>query len=238
MFTTSSPWRFSGIIFLLIFIPIIIASFTAWGSDVINVLFNGDTIMQKGLPMPRLAYHGSAYFRKLYEDDDGNVDSDLRSDWESLKANYIFKEEGTTAEEIRNMFYIAHSNEKVKGTKADQPAGVPPFTIFFRIIGVLGKWIMNAIKAVWFMFQPQKAVEAEGSKLVIRAMKGDVELPPLAAAVMGVPQQPQATTPHTQKGGGYKEESLSTEAQVFGAVTVALIGGGAIKGLVDYLMQE
>ena len=41
----------------------------------------------------------------------------------------------------------------------------------------------------------------------------------------------------TQKGGA-KPETLSTEAQIFGAVTVALIGGGAIKGLVDYLMKE
>lgn len=38
-----------------------------------------------------------------------------------------------------------------------------------------------------------------------------------------------------QAGGA---QPLSTEAQVFGAVTVALIGGGVIKGLVDYLITE
>jgi len=41
-----------------------------------------------------------------------------------------------------------------------------------------------------------------------------------------------------QIGGAVKEEPLSTEAQVFGAVTVALIGGGVIKSLVDYLVKE
>ena len=41
-----------------------------------------------------------------------------------------------------------------------------------------------------------------------------------------------------QVGGAVKEEPLSTEAQVFGAVTVALIGGGVIKSLVDYLVKE
>ena len=32
--------------------------------------------------------------------------------------------------------------------------------------------------------------------------------------------------------------SLSTEAQVMGTVVVALIAGGSLKGLVDYLMIE
>lgn len=40
------------------------------------------------------------------------------------------------------------------------------------------------------------------------------------------------------QSGGARAEPLSTEAQVFGAVTVALIGGGVIKGLVDYLITE
>ena len=38
-----------------------------------------------------------------------------------------------------------------------------------------------------------------------------------------------------QHGGG---EALSAESQIFGAVTVALISGGVIKGLVDYLVTE
>ena len=56
-----------------------------------------------------------------------------------------------------------------------------------------------------------------------------------AAAIAAKAAQPPAPV---QAGGAYKEEELSAEAQVFGAVTVALISGGAIKGLVDYLMQE
>lgn len=46
-----------------------------------------------------------------------------------------------------------------------------------------------------------------------------------------------APTQVQQRGGAFAEP-LSTEAQVFGAVTVALISGGVIKGLVDYLIAE
>jgi hypothetical protein len=42
--------------------------------------------------------------------------------------------------------------------------------------------------------------------------------------------------PSSQQGGARPE--LSTEAQVMGAVVVALIAGGSLKGLVDYLMTE
>ena len=46
------------------------------------------------------------------------------------------------------------------------------------------------------------------------------------------------TPTQIQQRGGAFAEPLSTEAQVFGAVTVALISGGVIKGLVDYLIAE
>jgi TM2 domain-containing membrane protein YozV len=38
--------------------------------------------------------------------------------------------------------------------------------------------------------------------------------------------------------GGAREESLSTEAKIIGASLAALISGGALKGLVDYLMTQ
>jgi hypothetical protein len=43
---------------------------------------------------------------------------------------------------------------------------------------------------------------------------------------------------HKIQRGGALPESLSTESQIFGAVTVALMSGGIIKGLVDYLVAE
>ena len=38
------------------------------------------------------------------------------------------------------------------------------------------------------------------------------------------------------KGGAYSE--LSTESQVMGAVLVAILAGGSLKGLIDYTMTD
>ncbi len=39
-----------------------------------------------------------------------------------------------------------------------------------------------------------------------------------------------------QEGGGHIEEGLSTESLALGATLIALIGGGAVKGLINYLV--
>jgi hypothetical protein len=41
-----------------------------------------------------------------------------------------------------------------------------------------------------------------------------------------------------KQGGGAYPEELSTEAQILGATVIALIAGGSLKGLVDYLMVQ
>ena len=38
--------------------------------------------------------------------------------------------------------------------------------------------------------------------------------------------------------GGARKEELSSEAQIMAATVVALIAGGSLKGLVDFLMLE
>jgi hypothetical protein len=58
-----------------------------------------------------------------------------------------------------------------------------------------------------------------------------------ASGLAGVLSSAAKTIAPAQAGGA-RAEPLSTEAQVFGAVTMALIGGGVIKGLVDYLITE
>jgi hypothetical protein len=45
--------------------------------------------------------------------------------------------------------------------------------------------------------------------------------------------------PTKQKGGADEEaEPLSLEANLMGATIVALIAGGSLKGVIDYMMKE
>jgi len=86
----------------------------------------------------------------------------------------------------------------------------------------------------------------------IEKMIPKVALPEPALPKLELPQVPKLEVPAVpklevptkvgfspqhirQRGGG---EPLSAESQIFGAVTVALISGGVIKGLVDYLVAE
>ena len=63
---------------------------------------------------------------------------------------------------------------------------------------------------------------------------------PQAPAMPSMPQAPAMPSLPTQKGGyrSTKEETLTVEAQIMGATVVALIAGGSLKGLVDYLMPQ
>jgi hypothetical protein len=59
------------------------------------------------------------------------------------------------------------------------------------------------------------------------------------AASLGVPSLPPKPTkpkPVAMKGGA--REDLSLESQIMGVSIVALIAGGSLKGIVDYLMTE
>jgi hypothetical protein len=68
-------------------------------------------------------------------------------------------------------------------------------------------------------------------------------LPPVptqasVAASLGLRRPPKPTTPKPVAMKGGAREDLSLESQIMGVSIVALIAGGSLKGLVDYLMTE
>lgn len=65
-----------------------------------------------------------------------------------------------------------------------------------------------------------------------------VELPKVELPTVKLPTKIGFAPQRIRQHGGSLEEPLSAESQIFGAVTVALISGGVIKGLVDYLVAE
>jgi len=80
--------------------------------------------------------------------------------------------------------------------------------------------------------QAKSLVGEKSGDLLGQATAGVIPKMPLSVPTK-VGFAPQRVRQH---GGG--QETLSAESQIFGAVTVALISGGVIKGLVDYLVAE
>jgi hypothetical protein len=77
----------------------------------------------------------------------------------------------------------------------------------------------------------------EAAALGSQLKKGGL-LGTLGSLAAGAATQPQQAASLPTQGGGARTEPLSTEAKIFGATTIALIGGGVIKYMVDSLGQE
>jgi hypothetical protein len=53
-----------------------------------------------------------------------------------------------------------------------------------------------------------------------------------------MPKLPTNPLAGLKQTGGARDEPLTTEAQIMGATVIALIAGGSLKGLIDYLMPQ
>ena len=76
-----------------------------------------------------------------------------------------------------------------------------------------------------------RSAETGLQKTVAAVVSNGVGMKPTNTPTIRSFEAPAAT-------GGAREEPLSTEAQIMGATVLALIAGGSLKGLVDYLMKE
>jgi len=198
---------------------------------------------------------------------DSEVSEELRPDWAALKEHYMFKKEGITPEELRARFWIGRTGEKASlPTRSNDPPGNPPVTIAFRMIQILWNWIIFGIKLIIWCFVPTNAVAEAAANVGVAKIQAEARDLSEARAVDNSNLYPKIVeeTPRTKQAkaqakaalesaneaergrvgaaglysGGAREEPLSTEAQIMGATVIALIAGGSLKGLVDYLMKE
>jgi len=169
---------------------------------------------------------------------------------------------GLSPEDITKMFSIIHTSEagridKSHKTKSNYSPGsivsfvllmCAPFLIIWNFILYVGELIAEWIPWASLLIAAKTARTVALSALKDAAKGKGVLGEGLKTALAGaasthIPQVSNKTAPISnkavpQQGGAKTEETLSSEAQIFGAVTMALIGGGAIKGLIDYLMKE
>jgi hypothetical protein len=256
MFTTGG-WSFLGIIVLLIFNQEIIGLFASWGSDVYTLIAKTDSIMTTGMPVPKVAYDAFAWIKRLYvksvETNYGKEDvplNGLKETWNTLQEHYMFKLHGITPKELQARFWIGRVGESASlPEQSNDPPGNPPITIAGRMIQIMGEWIVLAVKAVYWIFVPPAGPAGLVAEASMRATQAATELAERKALEMAakasriqdlenlLPSGSVANMLPTARGGA-REEPLSTEAQIMGATVIALIAGGSLKGLVDYLMKE
>jgi len=218
---------FFALIGLIFILPDATGLLVSWLTDLKNIFGNDIAgVFKTGLPMPKVAYEAFSY-NKLYENEPGDLDrnSDEGKELTLLEQKFMFDKNGLTPAELKRMFWIRHSNESAESSASDVgPPGNPIFLILKRLIYIPAVWIGNIFRIIYYCFNPPAAPLAIVSE--IARVKAQAELDELNYNL-------KRSRP--QEGGAHPEE-LSTEAQILGATVVALIAGGSLKGLVDYLM--
>jgi hypothetical protein len=194
--------------------------------------------MMRGMPVPEVAYDAFAWIKTLYVKSekvgsttvDLPLSEDLRQPWAALKEHYMFKKEGITPEELRARFWIGRTGEKASlPTRSNDPPGNPPVTIALRMIQILWDWIIFGIKLLIWCFVPANAVAEAAANVGVEEIRATEK------AALRTRLEQLESLQKKQSGGA---QPLSTEAQIMGATVIALIAGGSLKGLVDYLMKE
>lgn len=146
----------------------------------------------------------------------------------------------TDGAEFKKLFAIERKEDLEKEADASSPASesgntwLKSFSIWLGLLVVFAvQLLISAVMWIVYLFAPWlKIAKAEADKAVegINAATKAAQ-DPLGAA---------ASVIRNQAGGARRsaDTELSTEAKVLGAAVVALVGGGALKAAVDYLVAE
>ena len=182
-----------------------------------------------------------------------------------FEASTIIPATNTQGEKAANTQQVekAETNEETPDPNAPKPPGTGNSLVGLATqvasvtAGGIAHQIGLAAKAIAKMINPAAVAAAEAMEKKLAA-GGDISAIPGMPAIPAIPGMPGANVPAApaaspaapaaapQAGGArikktkYKEpeDALSTEAQLMGATVIALIAGGSLKGLVDYLMPE
>jgi len=213
---------FIGTFYNLFAFSLCIALFIMWFGDISRIFFSPHKILEEGMPVGDSAFVGLRWYDGLYLNSaeiksvEGeqlvpeDVSPHLQKEWKVLRENYRFNKEGTPPEEMRAAFWIGYEGEIPTSKHGNEPAGLPPLTLFMRVLRIIWDWIVEFVKMCWKAIFDKKGM----AKSMVVAVGG------------------------AREKVSDDAEPLSLEATLMGAVIVALIAGGSLKGVVDYIMKE
>jgi len=252
---------FSGIWFLIFTFCI----GSMWLSHLYTIFIDPTKIMTDGITNPKIAVTVLGWYTGLFVDKDTTKPyPESATDWKTVQEQYTVNNEWIIGDDLAKMFWIGH-DEKVVVNTSTKTEGVPPWLILKRLFVVMMEALTGAFKSLMAMTPWGKAASGLGNLAgTIPGIGGLVSaaggLPSgIGSAAAGLPgvgglvnltgglpsglgsaagglssalggQSPQI-------GGAYPHaEPLSTESKIIGASLIALIGGGAMKVLIDKLV--
>ena len=225
---------FFGGMWLILCTMLMIGLMVMYVGDISILLNKPESVMTEGMPISETAVDAFGWIKSLYFNEEGAITPGLEQEWQTIYEHYMFKKSGVSAKELEGRFRIARKGElPVTHFTSTAPAGIIPFTLAKRIVL---NTIYSIISAVGYNtpigrgFKIANALVPNAVAVATPLTNGVKNISDIRHNLLnriGVPAV-----------GGARKEPLSTEAQIMGATVIALIAGGSLKGLVDYLMKE
>ena len=184
-----------------------------WVSTMYSVFADSDSLKEDGLKVPKSLNFILGWWKGLYT---GEHDTE---DYRFLEKSFDIR--SMSAEELAEIFRISYGSYDTREEEKESYMASQQMVILVKLItvaiGLFIKWPFTEAAKAW-------------NKLTCNLRDNGwwpnpSSSPPSAPPQTGGSRAKQAPT-----------ENLSTEAQVLGAAILAIIAGGSLKGLVDYLM--
>ncbi len=167
-------------------------------------------------------------------------------------------------EEVRAMFKVYHPAEgnpelpKRTDTTDGDPGSMPSFYILLGAPFLIAwDWIRTLFRNIMYAINPTAAITDAATKKLLKEGLSPEGLASTGASLLAgkLPVDPKsflkdvtgielpsisnaAAVGHQPQAGGARTEPLSLEGKVMAAATIALIGGGAVKFVIDNLVAE
>jgi hypothetical protein len=213
---------FVGVCFFFLFI---VGIGGMWVSDIYRVISNPKQILGSGegsgLPVPKVSQDFLHYFKRLYEDEKGNVDPQFAGEYENIKRQWMFF--GITGEELRNKFWISYEGKDMPEAKYETGTGVPIFTLAIHAFTKFLKWIMEGIIFLVGMFTGGNILN---KGLELTAMKNPLDK--ITNAVAKGSSALNTASSAIAKGSALVSDVAETGAKLTNTASSAIAKGSAI----------
>jgi len=241
---------------LLMVIPLVFFLLVPWLINMYWFVFNPAEMFEKGIQLPTnlrsFFNYFTAWFSSGTRDEQGRFTSPEEEEKQKLQDAVVsdFGYGSVSAKEMKEKFSIFFPGEGGENASADYSASETwPISLLFSSFYAIPFGVVSfLLYKIWVpkltiasLYPIQKESKKSGAS-IFNAFTSGFGGAALNAATGGLGSTAldavNGITGRFSQEGGARKEPLSTEAKILGASIIAIITGGGLKGLVDYLMKE